>query len=49
VSSDEDEDDEEGGDGEQKLSKKKLRKTSRLSVAELKQLVLKPEVVEVCH
>jgi splicing factor 3B subunit 2 len=34
---------EEGGP----LSKKKLKKVSRLSVAELKQLVDKPDVVEV--
>ena len=30
------------------LGKKKLKKMNRLSVAELKQLVKKPEVVEVC-
>lgn len=41
-----------GSDDEDKLkeggvSKKKLRKLNRLSVAELKQLVKKPEVVEV--
>lgn len=42
----EDEDEEKEG-GEQTLSKKKLKKLQRLSVAELKQLVKKPEVVEV--
>ncbi len=31
-----------------KLSKKALRKKNRLGIAELKQLVQKPDVVEVC-
>jgi len=33
-------------DGENKMSKRKLKKLSRLSVAELKQLVTRPDVVE---
>jgi len=33
-------------DGKEKLSKKKLRRMNRLSVAELKQLVARPDVVE---
>jgi len=33
-------------DGGEKLSKKKMRRMNRLSVAELKQIVLNPEVVE---
>ena len=38
---------EEGSDAEEKpLSRKKARKMARLTVAELKQLVKKPEVVE---
>jgi splicing factor 3B subunit 2 len=40
-----DNDEEEGEDGP--LSKKKMKKINRLSVAELKQLVDKPDVVEV--
>merc|ERR1712110_318757 len=36
----------EGEDGEKKLSKRKLKKLNRLSVAELKQLVTRPDVVE---
>lgn len=39
--------DEEKEQGDQPLSKKKMKKLQRLSVAELKQLVKKPEVVEV--
>lgn len=35
-----------GADGTQKLSKRKLKKLTRLSVAELKQLVGRPDVVE---
>ncbi|KAI9098091.1 hypothetical protein DFS34DRAFT_98345 [Phlyctochytrium arcticum] len=38
--------DEEGEDANGEMSKKKLRKLNRLSVAELKQLVRKPEVVD---
>lgn len=38
-------DDEKKGDKE-KLSKRKLKKLTRLSVAELKQLVARPDVVE---
>lgn len=43
-----DSDDEDGSDTEKPktLSKRKQRKAARLSVAELKQLVKKPEVVE---
>merc|ERR1712070_1157887 len=41
-----DEDDEEDGD-KPKLSKKKRKLLNRLSVAELKQLVRRPDVVEV--
>jgi len=41
-----DSDDEEGG-GKNKLSKKKRKLLNRLSVAELKQLVKRPEAVEV--
>ena len=37
---------EEDDDGQQKLSKRKLKKLNRLSVAELKQLVIRPDVVE---
>ena len=33
-------------DDKQKLSKRKLKKLNRLSVAELKQLVSRPDVVE---
>ena len=39
-------DDEETKTGESKMSKRKLKKANRLSVAELKQLVLRPDVVE---
>ena len=35
-----------GEDGDKKLSKRKLKKLNRLSVAELKQLVTRPDVVE---
>merc|ERR1719328_505688 len=38
--------DADGEDGEKKLSKRKLKKLNRLSVAELKQLVTRPDVVE---
>lgn len=41
------EEDEDMEDSDQPLSKKKLKKLQRLTVAELKQLVKKPEVVEV--
>ena len=37
---------EDDDDGQQKLSKRKLKKLNRLSVAELKQLVTRPDVVE---
>ena len=40
------EDEAEGEEGEKKLSKRKLKKLNRLSVAELKQLVTRPDVVE---
>lgn len=44
---DEDEDmDDEKDDDKEKLSKRKLKKLTRLSVAELKQLVNRPDVVE---
>ena len=36
---------EETETGEPKISKRKLKKMSRLSVAELKQLVARPDVV----
>lgn len=39
-------DEENNEDGVPKLSKKKLRRMNRLSVAELKQLVARPDVVE---
>ncbi|KAI8827283.1 uncharacterized protein EV422DRAFT_34683 [Fimicolochytrium jonesii] len=39
-------DDDEDGKGGDKLSRKKMRKLNRLTVAELKQLVRKPEVVD---
>ena len=42
-----DDSDEENQEDGGPLSKKKLKKVSRLSVAELKQLVDKPDVVEV--
>merc|ERR1712180_238584 len=42
----ENEDEVEGEEGEKKLSKRKLKKLNRLSVAELKQLVSRPDVVE---
>jgi len=45
--SDHSSDAEEGGHTEGKLSRKKMKKLQRLSVAELKQLVKRPEVVEV--
>ena len=42
-----DDEEEEEGDKEQpKISKKKLRRMNRLSVAQLKQLVERPDVVE---
>lgn len=44
-SSDEEEE-EEGEKEEPKMSKKKLRKLNRLTVAQLKQLVERPDVVE---
>lgn len=52
--SDEDEDEKEEGEGDgyvigedgQKISKKKMRKMKRMSIAELKQVARKPEVVE---
>ena len=37
---------EEAETGEPKMSKRKLKKLNRLSVAELKQLVQRPDVVE---
>uniref|UniRef100_A0A336KXN9 CSON001151 protein n=1 Tax=Culicoides sonorensis TaxID=179676 RepID=A0A336KXN9_CULSO len=44
---DDDEDlDEKKDDGKEKISKRKLKKLTRLSVAELKQLVARPDVVE---
>uniref|UniRef100_A0A182Q2C3 PSP proline-rich domain-containing protein n=1 Tax=Anopheles farauti TaxID=69004 RepID=A0A182Q2C3_9DIPT len=48
---DEDDDDDDMGDGDgkddkEKISKRKLKKLNRLSVAELKQLVTRPDVVE---
>ncbi len=39
---------EPGADEEAKMSKKKRKMLKRLSVAELKQLVVRPDVVEVC-
>ncbi|KAL7741839.1 hypothetical protein ACLKA6_012058 [Drosophila palustris] len=39
-------DDEDNKDDKEKLSKRKLKKLTRLSVAELKQLVSRPDVVE---
>lgn len=39
--------DDEDKDSDQPLSKKKMKKIQRLTVAELKQLVKKPEAVEV--
>ncbi|XP_030854189.1 splicing factor 3B subunit 2 isoform X2 [Strongylocentrotus purpuratus] len=41
-----DDSDMEEDDGKPRISKKKLRKLNRLSVAELKQLVTRPDVVE---
>ncbi|XP_063707669.1 splicing factor 3B subunit 2 [Culicoides brevitarsis] len=38
--------DEKKDDGKEKISKRKLKKLTRLSVAELKQLVARPDVVE---
>lgn len=43
---DEDLDDDKKDDGKEKISKRKLKKLTRLSVAELKQLVNRPDVVE---
>ncbi|XP_037928200.1 splicing factor 3B subunit 2 [Teleopsis dalmanni] len=43
---DDDEIEEEGKEDKEKLSKRKLKKLTRLSVAELKQLVSRPDVVE---
>merc|ERR1719341_1482595 len=40
------EDEKENEDGQPKISKRKLKQLSRLSVAELKQLVSRPDVVE---
>lgn len=40
-------DDDENKDSDLPLSKKKLKKIQRLTVAELKQLVKRPEAVEV--
>jgi splicing factor 3B subunit 2 len=48
IATEADESDAENKD-EQTLSKKKLKKLNRLTVAELKQLVAKPEVVEVSY
>lgn len=45
-SSDDDDEKNTDEDGKEKLSKKKLRRMNRLSVAELKQLVVRPDVVE---
>lgn len=39
-------DDDKKGDDKEKLSKKKLKKQSRLTVAELKQIVERPDLVE---
>lgn len=47
IMDDEDEDmDDEKDDGKEKMSKRKMKKLTRLSVAELKQLVNRPDVVE---
>ncbi|ALC38604.1 CG3605 [Drosophila busckii] len=43
---DDNDDDEDNKDDKEKLSKRKLKKLTRLSVAELKQLVSRPDVVE---
>ncbi|KAH8391525.1 hypothetical protein KR200_003089, partial [Drosophila serrata] len=43
---DDGDDDDEHKDDKEKLSKRKLKKLTRLSVAELKQLVSRPDVVE---
>lgn len=43
---DDDDDDEDKKDDKDKLSKRKMKKLTRLSVAELKQLVNRPDVVE---
>ncbi|XP_004531291.1 splicing factor 3B subunit 2 isoform X3 [Ceratitis capitata] len=43
---DDDEENEETKEDKEKLSKRKLKKLTRLSVAELKQLVSRPDVVE---
>ena len=42
----EEKDDDDDDDDKPKLSKRKLKKLNRLSVAELKQLVSRPDVVE---
>jgi splicing factor 3B subunit 2 len=48
VKADEDDDDEDGeGKSKEKLSRKKFKLLNRLSIAELKQLVKRPDVVEV--
>ncbi|CAG5082252.1 Oidioi.mRNA.OKI2018_I69.PAR.g10077.t1.cds [Oikopleura dioica] len=39
-------DDDKKGDDKEKLSKKKLKKQSRLTVAELKQIVERPDLIE---
>ena len=44
---DEDEDEDEDEEDRPKLSRKQRRRLNRLSVAELKQLVARPDVVEV--
>ncbi|PIK36708.1 putative splicing factor 3B subunit 2-like [Apostichopus japonicus] len=46
LDADDSDNEEESDDDQPKLSKKKLRKMNRLSVAELKQLVNRPDVVE---
>lgn len=43
---DSDEEEEEGDKEQPKISKKRLRRMNRLSVAQLKQLVERPDVVE---
>lgn len=43
---DDEEADDKKDDGKEKISKRKLKKLTRLSVAELKQLVARPDVVE---
>ena len=46
MADDNSEDEDKAGEATDKISKKKLKKQSRLTVAELKQIVERPDLVE---